>query len=156
MSTKLQPRRIVRSSELSRNSASVFEAADAGPVEITRRDGESLVLSRASDARRQEEGVGVAASLLAALLPTHDLRTDGLEIPFPWVHFLSADDREAFALELVNVTRACAAVGRFDELILTLASWQSTARALADGLTADPADLGWLDEPIPVSDPHLG
>ena len=40
--------RTVRSSELSRNSREVFEAADQGPVLITRRDGDSLVLTKAS------------------------------------------------------------------------------------------------------------
>lgn len=47
--------RTVQSSELSRNPASVFEAADLGPVTITRRDGESLVLARSSDVARQRE-----------------------------------------------------------------------------------------------------
>ncbi|MGL5908409.1 MAG: type II toxin-antitoxin system Phd/YefM family antitoxin, partial [Phycicoccus sp.] len=59
-------RRTFRSSELSRNSREVFEAADRGPVLITRRDGEALVLSGAGEADRSRRGLELAAAVVGA------------------------------------------------------------------------------------------
>lgn len=146
--------RTVQSSELSRNPASVFEAADLGPVTITRRDGESLVLARSSDVARQREGLELAAHLVvASLAPGNVPFEERLRGPFPWVEFLSPDDREQFAREVVDVARACAAVSRFDRLLLTLKAWHSTAEAIAAGYTHNDA-LEWLDEPALVNDPR--
>ena len=73
--------------------------------------------------------------------------------PFPWVEFFSPADREAFAQEIVDVARACAAMSRFDRLLITLTAWHSTAQAIADGYTHD-EHLEWLDVPEPVADPQ--
>ena len=51
-----------------RSPASVFAAADEGPVTITRRDGEALVLTRASAVEHQRLGLQLAAQLIAASL----------------------------------------------------------------------------------------
>lgn len=144
----------VQSSELSRNPASVFAAADKGPVTITRRDGESLVLVKSTDVAKEREGLELAAHVVAAsLAPGETPFAERLRGPFPWVEFLNPNDRELFAHEIVDVARACAAVAQFDRLILTLTAWRSTAQAIAYGYTADD-ELGWLDEPSPVSDPR--
>ena len=154
MGTAAVVHRTVQSSDLSRNPASVFEAAEHGPVTITRRDGESLVLVRASDVARQREGLELAAHLVAASLAPDDVPfVERLRAPFPWVEFLTPADREAFAQEVVDVARACAAVSRFDRLLLTLTAWRSTAEAIAAGYTHDD-QLDWLDQPAPVADPR--
>ena len=144
--------RTVQSSELSRNSASVFKAVEEGPVTITRRDGEALVLAKASDVARQRAGLELAAQLVAAsLAPTDVPFVDRLRGPFPWLEFLRSSDRDAFAQEVVDVARACAAVSQFDRLLITLRRWQSTAEAIAAGYTADD-DLDWLEDPTPIAD----
>ncbi len=146
--------RTVQSSELSRNSASVFKAVDQGPVIITRRDGETLILTKESDLAHQREGLELAAHLVAASLAPNDvLFVDRLRGPFPWVEFFSPSDREAFAQEIVDVARACATMSRFDRLLVTVGAWHSTAQAIADGYTPD-EDLEWLDVPEPVADPR--
>jgi PHD/YefM family antitoxin component YafN of YafNO toxin-antitoxin module len=144
----------VQSSDLSRNPASVFAAADRGPVTITRRDGESLILSKASEVEFQRRGLELAAQLVAAsLAPAERPFSERLRAPFPWVEFLKPEDRELFAQEIVDVARACASVSRFDRLLLTLEAWRSTAEALAEGFTPDD-QLMWIDEPSRVVDPR--
>jgi PHD/YefM family antitoxin component YafN of YafNO toxin-antitoxin module len=144
----------VQSSDLSRNSASVFAAADRGPVTITRRDGEPLVLARASDVELQRRGLELAAHLVAASLAPGDLPfAERLRAPFPWLEFLTPEGRETFAQEIVDVARACASVSRFDRLLLTFQAWRSTADALAQGYTPDD-ELDWIDEPVRVADPR--
>ncbi len=154
MSTPPTVTRSIRSSELSRNPASVFAAAEEGPVTITRRDGEALILSRASDVDKDREGLQLAAALVAASLsPGETPFSERLKGPFPWVDFLSATDRQAFAEEVVDVARACASVSRFEPLVLTLTSWHATAQAIASGYTPD-HEQQWLEQPVTVPDPR--
>lgn len=143
----------VRSSELSRNSAAVFAAAEQGPVHITRRDGEDFVLARSDDVERERRALRVAANLVAASLSqTGQPLGERLRQQFPWVEFLAPADRETFATEIIDVTRACAAVSQFGPLLVTFDAWRSTAEAIAAGYTADD-ELEWLDEPVAVEDP---
>ena len=155
MSIASNPRpRTVQSSELSRSPASVFAAADEGPVTITRRDGEALVLTRASAVEHQRLGLQLAAQLIAASLADSSTPfLDRLRVPFPWLEFLSSPDRASFAAEVVDVARACAAVSQFDRLLEVLTAWRSTAEAVAAGYTRD-EDLTWISEPAPVADPR--
>ncbi len=146
--------RTVQSSELSRNSAAVFAAADDGPVNITRRDGADLVLALASDVEDERRAVRVASDLvLASLADSGEPLGTRLRHQFPWVEFLSPGDRERFAAEILAVTRACAAVAQFQRLLVTFEAWRSSASAIAAGYTRD-EDLDWLDEPVPVDDPR--
>ena len=113
--------RVVQSSALSRNSAEVFQAADEGAVEITRRDGATLVLTRKSELERQHTVLRVAADLIAATLgPQSEPFVDRLQDRFPWMRFLSAQGREAVALEVVQCARACAAVRDFGPFLVDL------------------------------------
>lgn len=146
----------VQSSELSRNSAAVFAAAESGPVAITRRDGEGFVLLRARDVAEEQKALRVAFDVLLATLPQDASPIEQQMLrQFPWLQFLTPERREEFADEMVATARACASVGRFSRLLTVYASWYSTAEALAAGITPDD-DLDWLDEPEPVGDPRAG
>ena len=146
--------RTVQSSELSRNSREVFEAADQGPVLITRRDGDSLVLTKASQVDYERKGLELAAALVAASLAPDDRPfVERLRQPFPWLALLSPTDQDSFAVEIIDIARACAAVSRFDRLLLTLHSWEATAEAVASGYSPDD-ELEWLDSAEPVDDPR--
>lgn len=148
--------RTVHSSELSRNSAAVFAAAEQGPVNITRRDGDGFVLAKSEDVEQERRALRVAADLVAASLSqTGQPLAERLLLQFPWVEFLASQDREKFAMEIVNVTRACAAVGHFGRLLVAFEAWRSTAEAIAAGYTQDD-ELDWLDEPVTVDDPRQG
>ena len=74
-------------------------------MSITRRDGEALVLTRASAVERQRLGIQLAAQLIAASLADSGTPfVDRLRVPFPWLEFLSATDRASFATEVVEPT----------------------------------------------------
>lgn len=147
-------RQAVQSSELSRNSAAVFAAAEVGPLTITRRDGADFVLTRADELDAERRALAVAADLVAASLGAPDQAlAERLRQQFPWVGFLAPHDRETFAVEIVDVTRACASVGRFARLLVTFDAWRATAESVAAGL-ADDADLDWLEPGEPVADPR--
>lgn len=144
------------SSDLSRNPAQVFRAADQGPVTITRRDGEPLTLLRSKTVEREHEALQLAANLVAAsLAPGESSFADRLLGPFPWLGFLPVHQREQFASEIVEVSRACASISNFDRLFVVLSAWKATAEAVASGYTPD-AELDWLDESEPVDDPRAG
>lgn len=146
--------RTIQSSELSRHSREVFEAADQGPVLITRRDGEALVLTKASQANYERKGLQLAASLVAASLAPDDVPfVERLRGPFPWLALLSSSDQDAFAQEVVSIARACASISQFDRLLLTLHSWKATAEEVAPGYTPDD-ELEWLEPVEAVADPH--
>lgn len=131
----------------------MFAAAEKGPVTITRRDGEDMVLTMASDAAHQRDGLRLAAQLVAAsLAPDDQPFVERLRLPFPWIEFLSGSERDDFAGELVDVARACASVGQFERLLISIHAWESTATAIAAGHTADD-ELDWLDDAIAVPHP---
>jgi hypothetical protein len=138
MAGMISAARTVRSSALSRNSRAVFDAVDHGPVLITRRDGETLVLSKASEADRDRRGLELASVVVAAALaPDSRPFTQRLRQPFPWLAFLSPDDQSAFATEVVDVARACAAISQFGPLLRTVDAWRSSAEQAAAGPAPD-------------------
>lgn len=146
----------VQSSELSRNSAAVFAAAELGPVNISRRDGVDLVLARAGDVEDERRAVRIASDLVfASLTDTGVSLVERLRRQIPWVEFLSGPDRERFAEEIMDVTRACAEVAQYRRLLITFEAWRSTAVSVASGYTRD-EDLDWLAVVVEVDDPRNG
>lgn len=143
----------VRFSDLSRDSKAVAKAAERGPVTITRRDGEELVLMRKSEADADRDGL-VLASQIIAVAVTEWPRSFAARLrgPFPWMLFLSEAAQEQFATELVDTARACTSVARFEPLATVVHAWQSTAEAHAAGWTGD--DYDWLDTPVDVERPE--
>lgn len=145
--------RSVQSSELSRNAREVFKAADEGPIVVTRRDGEDLVLSTRQDVEAERMGVELASHLVAASLAPGEIPfAERLMSVFPWMEFLREEHRQEFAEEVVRVARACAAVSRYERLLITLSSWQDSAEAIAAGYAGTQTD--WLDEGETVPDPR--
>lgn len=145
--------RTVQSSELSRNSREVFQAADEGPVVVTRRDGDDLILAKREDVETEREGVELASHLVAASLAPGDLPfAERLGAVFPWMEFLSDAGRAEFADEIVRVARACASVRRYERLLITLTAWQETADAMAAGYGDQSVE--WLVEGEAVPDPR--
>jgi hypothetical protein len=91
----------------------------------------------------------------ASLAPGGSSFADRLLGPFPWLGFLPGTQREQFASEIVEVSRACASISNFERLFVVLSAWKATAEAVASGYTPD-AELDWLDESEPVDDPRAG
>ena len=145
----------VQFSELSRNSRAVAEAADRGPVTVTRRDGEPLVLMRKALDDANREGLAMASQVVAAAVSAWpDPFVERLHAPFPWMRFLPVSEQQQFADELVQTARACASVQQFEPLLAEVAAWRSTAEAYAAGW--DKAAVDWLDAPVDVTRPGDG
>jgi hypothetical protein len=58
-------RRVIQSSELSRHSADVFAKAEEGAIEVTRRDGEPLVLLTKREDDERDLALEIASQLIA-------------------------------------------------------------------------------------------
>ncbi len=143
----------IKFSDLSRDSKRVAEATERGPVTITRRDGETLVLRRQQDVERERAGVAAAIQVITAAVAGQPASfTERLKTPFPWIALLPEDERGEFAAELVDISRACAAVNAFDPLLTLIHAWSSTAEAYATGHASD-SELEWLTAPEPVERP---
>lgn len=132
----------------------VVAATAHGRVLLTRRDDEDLVLMSAEAERRHQVGLDAAVAVVAAAL------AEGsgsfiyrLHQPFPWMTFLGDHEQVQFADELVELSRACAVIGRFEPLAMAIRQWKSTAEAYASGVTADGSDLEWLQTPKLVERP---
>jgi hypothetical protein len=142
---------VVKSSELSRNSAEVFAAAEQGPVEVTRRDGETLVLTTKREASAHERVLEVAAQLIAASLDDRGTLVDRLAQPFPWIKLLSIEDQAACAKEIIDTARGAFTVKQPLLILSTINGWQNTAAAVAAGWGT--IEHEWLDQPIRVEKP---
>ncbi len=145
----------VKFSDLSRDSKAVAAAADRGPVTITRRDGDELVLMRKAEADADRAGLALAAQIVAvAVSDWPSSFAARLREPFPWMIFLSDAEQEAFTDELVRTARACASVAQFEPLSTVIHAWMSTAQAKAAGW--DRTEYVWLDEQVEVDRPDGG
>lgn len=140
-----------KSSELSRNSGEVFAAAERGPVMVTRRDAEPLVLmnEREADARRQL--FEFAAQLIAITADDRGTLAERMADHFPWMFALSEADRKQCAKDLVDAARASFATEQPHLVVAELNSWRETAEAFAAGLRNDPVE--WLDTDDAVARP---
>ena len=136
-----------RTSDLSCDSAKVFRSARQSPVEVTRNDGRSLLLTRKSDYERHSAAVAIAADLIALALAPDDLPLDSrFQTRFAWLACLEIEDRRCFVTDIISTLRRCATGHDFEPFLVELHEWQQTAAAVAVGYTA-PADLEWLGIP---------
>jgi len=143
----------VQSSELSRNSAEVFRAAEIGPVLVTRRDAESLWLTSKSAADEADQVLAAAASLISiAVMVDPEVFAQRLTDAFPWAAALSEVERSKFSEELVDSARACFSLHQHNLFLGTLNGWRGTAEAYAAGLRN--ASNDWLDHEVKVEDPR--
>jgi PHD/YefM family antitoxin component YafN of YafNO toxin-antitoxin module len=151
MLTAARPHRVFQSSELSRNSTRVFAAAEDQPVEVTRRDGEDLVLMSKSEAAAQHELLQLAATLIGAATDTRGTLAERMAEALPWMLALSPEDRATCADDLLRAARASFSTGQAHLAVAELTSWLETATAIAAGLGAAPVE--WLDTDVPVERP---
>jgi len=151
MLTAARPQQVFQSSELSRNSTRVFAAAEDQPVEVTRRDGEDLVLMSKSEADAREGLLQLAATLIGVATDTRGTLAERMSEALPWMLALSPEDRETCASDLIRAARASFSTGQAHLAVAELNSWLETATAIAAGLS--PAAVDWLDADLPVERP---
>ncbi|MDY0913150.1 prevent-host-death protein [Rathayibacter festucae] len=140
-----------QSSELSRNARAVFAAAEEQPVDVTRRDGDDLVLMSKREADSREQLLQLAAQLIAVSTDDRGTLGDRMAQVFPWMLALSGSDREQCAKDLLSTARASFATGHAHLAAAELVSWRESATAIADGLAIMPVD--WLETGIVVERP---
>ncbi|MFK0007968.1 type II toxin-antitoxin system Phd/YefM family antitoxin [Paenarthrobacter sp. NPDC090520] len=138
--------------QLLREPKEVLSHIDEGDIVVTRRGKEDLIVSKASDHRNDRQGLQLASALIAASLGEGDFITR-LRLPFPWLTFLSREEQEEFAAEVVDVARGCAAVGYFGRLGVVISAWEATASAVAEGIPVGNVDLVYFDRPVVVEGP---
>lgn len=147
----LSGRRVVQSSELSRYSAEVFAKAEEGAVDVTRRDGETLVLMTKRDDDARELVLEIAAQLIAASLDERGTLVERLAGPFPWIMLLTKPDQNQCASDIIAVARGAFSIGQPVRLLTEIAAWRNTAEGVAAGATSEP--LEWLDSVVVVERP---
>ena len=154
-STTLNPaqRRVVQSSDLSRHSAAVFAAAEEAPVEVTRRDGETLVLTTKREVAAHERILEVAAQLIAVSLDDRGTLEDRLARPFPWIKLLSIEDQKTCAQDIIDTARGAFVASQPRRILTEIKAWQNTAEAVAAGWGEEEPD--WLREPVAVKKPRI-
>ena len=150
MTTQTADRR-VQSSELSRNSKSVFAAAEEAPVVVTRRDGENLVLMSEREATEHRKMFELAAQIIAATTFDTGTLAERMSNVFPWMLALTPEAREECADSLIDSARASFSTNQPTMLLIEVTSWFETATARAAGLHN--IDVAWLDEPLSVDYP---
>lgn len=140
-----------RSSDLSKHSADVFAEAEDHPVQITRRDGEPLVLMSQGEVDARALLLQFAADLITVTLDDDGTLASRMARKFEWMHALSAADQAACAQDLVDAARASFSTGQAHRAVAELTSWRETATAIAAGLSGAPVE--WLDEALSVERP---
>lgn len=143
--------RVFQSSELSRNARKVFAAAEERPIDVTRRDGEDLVLMSKREANARDQLLQLAAQLIAVSTDDRGTLGERMARGLPWMLALSPQDRELCATELLSAARASLATGQPQLAAAELISWRETATAIAAGLAGTAVD--WLDEAVVVERP---
>lgn len=151
MSAPSSSRTRFQSSELSRASAEVFAAAADHPVQITRRDGESLVLMSESADQARASLLELASQLVAVTTSTEGTLAVRMSDRFPWMLALSLADRETCASNIVSAARASFATNQPHLALAELNAWRETATAIAAGLGKEPVE--WLDDTETVERP---
>jgi hypothetical protein len=119
-----------------REPTSVEPLLEKGDVLLKRRDGEALLLSRASRSEDERQAISSAARLVGAGLASGRDQELSQRIAdrLPWTRFLPEADRAEFAREFLGHLEACADLGDFTALARLLAEWKNTAVAFAEGV----------------------
>lgn len=143
MSTATAPRPVFKSSELSRAPGEVFEAATDQPIEVSRRDGESLVLMSEREDSARTSLLELASHLIAITTSVKGTPAERMSDHYPWMLALSEADREQCAEDILSAARASFATNQAHLAIAEFTAWRETAIAVAAGLGATQVD--WFD-----------
>ncbi|MGO2745977.1 prevent-host-death protein [Microbacterium sp.] len=140
-----------RSSDLSKHSADVFAEAEEHPVQVTRRDGETLVLMSQREADARALLLQFAADLITVTLDDQGTLASRMARKFEWMLALSDADQASCAQNLIDAARASFSTGQAHIAVAELTSWRETATAIAAGLAG--SSIEWIDFQTPVERP---
>ena len=143
----------IQSSDLSRNPLKVFTAAEAGPVLLTRRDGENfLIMTESEGASRQTLHEFAGRFLEVCMDERPDSFTSKMCRQFPWMGVFDAAGQKKCAEALAAAAKAAFATGQSLLLEIEYNSWYDSAQGMAAGLHLVNRD--WAEEPIPAERPE--
>lgn len=143
MTTATSSRAVFKSSDLSRASAEVFAAAAEHPVEVTRRDGEALVLMSEREDAARTTLLELAAQLIAIATSSNGSLAERMSEHYPWMLALSPADQQQCAEDILRAARASFSTHQAHLAVAELTAWKETAVAAAAGLGEKPVD--WFD-----------
>lgn len=145
-------------STLLRSPNEVIDRLDAGDVVLTRREGESLRLSKDSSRAGEHTVIAALSQMIAAIVTSEDSAPQIAQIlqrgPFPWLEFLTPEARAQFVAEFLRMAHACASIERFDQLAVLVGNWRETAIAYSLGLDHALDFTDYLPAPQVAPDPH--
>lgn len=123
-------------SELLRDPNGVAALADIADVQLKRRNGEPLILTRADRADASVNGAVHAARALRSLLvhlprDAYAAVAQSLIDEFPWADLLPERDKFRFVADFARAFYACAEMGHWTLLGQTITEWHDTATAYA-------------------------
>ncbi|TDX81136.1 hypothetical protein EDF35_0802 [Rathayibacter sp. PhB151] len=122
--------------ELLRKPKDVLAHIDEGRVQITRRDGDDLVILRGHDLAVLENGIALSSRLLRAIGRHRGDVPAALTDLFAWTSEFTAGELAAYAAEIEKLVYSAGELGTFDLLLRAQREWEETARAYASGMTS--------------------
>lgn len=119
--------------ELLRTPKTVLEHVDEGPVRITRRDGDDLVILRGDELDTLEQGVAFSSVLLRAIGRHSGDAVAAVRELYAWTTQLADHEVSEYAAEMERLVYAASELGRFERLLRAQSNWRETALAYAEG-----------------------
>lgn len=121
---------IVAATDLKRNLKYWLDRArEIDGVTITQSSLADLALIRRDDIRAAYEALHYGDILIRFGMERHIARHDG-EIVFPWLKYLSDEEREQFEHELFETYSTCTSMKDWGRLAMLLEDWKATAEAI--------------------------
>lgn len=113
-----------------RNSGEVLDVVEYSDVRLGRRDGADLLVGTVAREEAVRDGLSMASRVLARLLSDDQLASSvvvAMEEALPWVGWLDASDRRAFADDFVRIATACRDTDNYGPMAKMLNRWKESA-----------------------------
>lgn len=116
-----------------RGPSEVLPALERGDVQLDRRDGEPLVLTRARRYQAWMQGMALTSRIMRHLAKDDpDLAEKLLAEELPWLAWMPRREQTECISEIVTQLAAGAETGTFEPFARVLAEWERTAEVWAD------------------------
>ena len=118
-------------SQLNRNPAKVFEAAEKSPILISHRNGMQAVLMTKKEYEAQPILNLLLASLIRAFSSTEGSAADQLAVELPWLSKLNDEEKTRCVSELISFSKVSLSLGVAVPAVEKLNEWKSLANKTA-------------------------
>ena len=118
-------------SQLNRNPAKVFEAAEKSPILISNRNGMQAVLMTKKEYEAQPILNLLLASLIRAFSSTEGSAADQLAVELPWLSKLNDEEKTRCVSELISFSKVSLSLGVALPAVEKLKEWKALANKTA-------------------------